>query len=131
MCDRAAVLIDDEHDRKSCVQQVAFALGSRLLYRVEHFLKRHDSDNGSHDLLIICATEHWLGDGQRHLLSGTNHLWTADDKTAPVHVRQHFADALVNLFQLDHVRLKRAMQRAVDWPERECDQVWIFLKCLL
>ena len=124
--DRAAVLIDDEDDGKACVQQLTFALRSRLLHRVKDFLKRDDRDDRRDDVLIVCAAEYRLGNRQRHLLSGTDDLRTAHDAPRPF-MRQDFAHARVDLFEPDHLGLKRTVQRAVDRPERQGDEIWVFL----
>ena len=131
MRDCAAVLIDHKNYRQTGVQQFALALRSRLLHRIKDFLKRNDRNYRRDDFLVVRATQHGFGNRERHLLSGTNDLRAADDDATSVHARQHLADACVNFLELDHVRLKCTMKRAVDRPQGEGDEVWVFLKCFL
>src|SRR6185436_5658206 len=131
MCNRTSVLVHDKHDRQSRVQEFSFALGSRLLYGVKYFLKRNDRDDGSHDVLIVPAAEYRLSDRERHLLSGANDLRPANNQTTTIHLREHFANTSVDFFQADHVGLEGAVQRSINGPERERDQVWIFLQGFL
>src|SRR6185503_11243300 len=127
----ASVLIDYEYDWQSRVQQFALALRSRLLHRIEHFLKRNDRDDRRDNVLVIRTTEHRFSNRERHLLCGTNDLRTADYDAAAVHFRQHLADAGIDLLELDCIGLKCAVERTVNRPEREGNQIWVFLKGLL
>src|SRR5688500_12168427 len=77
------------------------------------------------------ATEYWFGNRQCHLLSGTDDLWPADDEATTIHARQHFAHARVYFLELDDVGLEGTVQGAVNRPERESNQVRIFLEGFL
>ncbi len=94
---------------------------------VEDFLKRNDRDYRRDHVLVVHAAEYRFRDRERHFLSGTDDLRAADNQTTTIHSREHFTNARVNFFQFDHVGLKRAVQSAVNRPERERDQVWVFL----
>src|SRR5262249_27807765 len=126
-----SVLVHDENDWKSGVQKFSLTLRSWLLNGIEDFLKRHNRHDCGYDLLIGCAAEYRFGNGQRHLLSGANHLRATNYQSTIIHVCHDLTHARIDFFQLDHVRLKSAMQGAVDWPESEGNEVWIFLKCFL
>src|SRR5690349_16747712 len=131
MRDRATVLIDHEHDRQTCVQQFTLALGSRLLYGLKDFLKRHDCNDRRDNVLIVWTTQHWFCNRERHFWSGTNNLRAADDETTTIHFRQDLADARIDFIELDHILLKCAMECSIDGAQDERDNVWVVLKCLL
>src|SRR5262245_50046691 len=110
MCNGASSLIDHEHHRQSCIQQFALTLRGRLLYGVKNFLKRNDCDHCCHHILIVSATEDWFSNSERHFLSRTNDLRPADHEPTAVHMRKNLAHPRVDLFELDHFRLKSAME---------------------
>src|SRR6185369_9799375 len=131
MGDCAPVLIDHKDNRQTGVEQVSLALCSRLLHRIKNFLKRNNRHHGSNNVLIVCATEDGLGDRECHLLSRTNNLWAAHDKSTSVHAGEYLAYPGIHFHEFDHVGLERAVESTVDRPQSEGDEVGIFLKCRL
>jgi hypothetical protein len=128
---RPAVLVNDEYNRQTSIQQLTFTLGSRLMHSFEDILKRNYGDYRRHHIMSFDTAHHRRCNGERHLLSRTNNLWPAYNHPASAHFCQHFANALINFFTLYDIRLKRFVQLARHGPDGEGDEIRIFLESFL
>ena len=95
------------------------------MHYFENFLKGNDRHHRRHNLVTV---HYRRSNGQSHLLTGPNDLRPANDDAARAHAGEHVADALVDFFSLDQVRLKRAMNFSFDRTNRQRDQVGIVLQ---
>ena len=102
-----------------------------MLDSIENFLERNYCHYRRYDILALYSTKHRLGYRERHLLARANQLRSTDNRTASTHACQYFTYSLIDLIQLDYVRLKGAMDVPIYRHQRECNEVRIFLKCLL
>jgi hypothetical protein len=56
-------------------------------------------------------------------LSGPNDLRPANYQAAPTHLCQNICDSLINFLGLDNVRLKGSAKIAIDWPDRQGNEI--------
>src|SRR5437899_2678271 len=108
---RPSILIHDEDDRQARVEQLSGTLSRRLLHDFENFLKGNDRHHCRNDLV---AVHYRRSNGQSHFLTRPDDLRPTNDYTAGAHAGEHVTDALVDFLSLDQVRLKRAMNFALD-----------------
>src|ERR1043166_3343523 len=131
MRDGTTVLINDEYNRKSCIEQFPLTLGCRLLNSVKDLFKGDDRNHGCNDLLIVLSAKHRLGNRQCHLLTGANNLRTAHYNATAIHMGEYLTDAFVYLVQPYDVELKGTVGFATYRPQCQSDEIRIFLKSLL
>jgi len=82
---------------------------------MKDFLERNDCDDCGNNLILI-SRQHRLGNRERHLLSRTDDLRSTYHNSASVHLRQHFTDASIDFFELNHIRLECSMRITLYWP---------------
>ena len=123
---RTSILVDDKHNRKTCIEQFTLTLWGWLMNRCKDFLKRNNRHDCRNYVTAVFATHHRRCHCESHFLAGPDNLWPTENQTAAVHFGKDFTHALIDLFAS-----VRWIAASVRGPYRERDQIRIFLQGLL